>query len=115
VVTDGDRELLRVLIEERTKYLETRVENTHAQSALVADAAREALARASQDMERRLEGLNELRAQVVEDRSRFVTRELFEAEMTPLRDFRSKAVAIAAGLTLISALAGAALMKAFGG
>jgi len=39
------------------------------------------LALAQKEMERRLEGLNELRAQVLEDRGRFVTRELFDAEM----------------------------------
>lgn len=42
------------------------------------------LALAQREMERRLEGLNELRGQVVEDRGRFMTRELFDAEMTAI-------------------------------
>ena len=63
-------------------------------------------------MERRLEGLNELRKQVIEDRGRFVTRELFDVEVDQLKTFRNRATGAAIVLALFAGALGAVVAKA---
>jgi hypothetical protein len=61
----------------------------------------------------RLEKLNELRQEVLEDRAQFVRHDVFNTAIEPLREFRSRAVGAAAILTLVSGVIGAAVMRVF--
>jgi len=77
------------------------------------EAQQREVALAQREMERRLEGLNELRKQAIEDRGRFVTRELFDTELEQLKTFRNRATGAAVVLALLAGVVGAAIARAF--
>ena len=74
----------------------------------------EALALASHTLEIRLEKLNELRREVTEDRAKYVTVEKYDAEIEPLKSFRSKALGFGVLVAVFSGLVGAVLDRLFG-
>jgi DNA polymerase III alpha subunit len=75
----------------------------------------EALQQARIVVDQRLEKLNELRREVTEDRSKFVSVEKYDAEIAPLKEFRSRALGFGALLALISGAVGAIIVKLIGG
>ena len=99
--------LERVLDERDNRYLE-RWESQRREVSL-----------AQREMERRLEALNELRNQVLEDRVRFVLRAVHDSEMdardlrlNALENFRAKAIGAGAVLALLAGAVGAAVARA---
>ena len=100
--------LERVLDERDNRYLE-RWESQRREVSL-----------AQREMERRLEALNELRNQVLEDRGRFVLRDVHDSEMdardarlVALENFRAKATGAGIVLGLFAGAVGAAVARAF--
>lgn len=67
----------------------------------------EAIDLAQRVVSERLEKLNELRAEVVQDRGQYMTRKEFNLIVVPLQEFKSKALGFGALLSLISAVIGA--------
>ena len=85
-------------------------------------AQQDALQLATRNLELRLEKLNELRNEVISDRGTFLTRDRYESQHSALEDkvaalesFRGKALGFGALASLISAVAGALIVKAIGG
>jgi hypothetical protein len=81
-----------------------------------------ALTLATKNLELRLEKLNELRAEVTSDRANFLTRDRYDSQhgaledrTTALESFRGKALGFGALVSLLSAIAGALIVKAVGG
>jgi len=81
-----------------------------------------ALNLATRNLELRLEKLNELRQEVTQDRSSYMTRDRAEAEteaintrVAALESFRGKALGFGALVSLLSAVGGALVVKAIGG
>jgi hypothetical protein len=81
-----------------------------------------ALNLATRNLELRLEKLNELRAEVTQDRSNFLTRDRYESQHQALEDkvallegFRGRALGFGALVSLLSAVGGALAVKAIGG
>jgi len=77
-----------------------------------------ALSIANKNMELRLDKLNELRNEVVQDRSRYMTTERFEMQhktiedrLTKLEMWQSKIIGISIGIGLIAGLAGVIIAK----
>jgi hypothetical protein len=86
----------------------------------IADQA--ALIAARDSISARLEVLNELRSDVVKDRTQFITREAFEAQYDglerrcgQLENWRAKATGVGAVLVIVSGAIGAAIFKVLGG
>lgn len=86
------------------------------------EAQRREVAFALREMERRLESLNELRNQVIQDRHMFVTEAKYNAaieardhRISALENWRSKATGVALVLALFAGAIGAAVMKVLGG
>jgi hypothetical protein len=109
------REFIEAILAEREKAL---------QAAFAAQQI--ALSRASQNIELRLDKLNELRQEVIEDRGTYLTREKYETEhgvlenkIGALEAWRGKALGFGALLALVSAAMGALIQgvvsKALGG
>src|SRR5687768_13576571 len=59
-----------------------------------------AVDQARQAVNLRLEKLNELRAEVIQDRGEFVRHDVFDAAIAPLREFRSRALGAGALVAL---------------
>jgi len=85
-------------------------------------AQQSALSLATRNLELRLEKLNELRQEVTQDRSSYMTRDRAEAEadaintrVAALESFRGKALGFGALVSLLSAVGGALVVKAIGG
>ena len=81
-----------------------------------------AIEQARNAIDLRLEKLNELRSEVIQDRGEYVRRDVHDSQIKGLQDkldalesFRTKAVGAAAVLTLVSGAVGAAIVKALGG
>jgi hypothetical protein len=77
---------------------------------------------AAQVIEQRLQGLNELRSDVVKDRNQFVTRSTYDAEMdardlriASLENWKAKATGAGVILTLFAGAVGAAIARLIGG
>jgi hypothetical protein len=83
--------------------------------AVEAEQVREARA----SINERLERMNEFRAALSDQSAKMVTREVFDATVSPLKDFRAKAlglgVLIAGASALIGAAAAVFIGRAFGG
>ena len=84
------------------------------------EAQRREVSLAQREMERRLEALNELRNQVLEDRGRFLLRDVYDAEMaaqasrfTGLENFRAKSVGVGLVLLAVAGIIGGVISKAF--
>ena len=89
--------------------------------ALIAERDK-AVKEAMRQMEIRLQGLNELRADVVKDRGLLMTRERYDTEHGALEDrvsglenWRGKAALVMGAVATIAGLVGAALMRLFTG
>ena len=89
--------------------------------ALIAERDK-AVKEAMRQMEIRLQGLNELRADVVKDRNLLLTRERFDTEhsalegrVAGLENWRGKAALVMGAVATIAGLVGAALMRLFTG
>jgi hypothetical protein len=63
----------------------------------------------------RLEKLNELRSEVIQDRGEYVRKDVFETQLKPLIEFRSRALGAGAVLALVAGAVGAAILKVLGG
>jgi predicted nucleic acid-binding Zn-ribbon protein len=74
-----------------------------------------ALVRERSRIDEKMQELNNLRREYVSDRSQFVRTEFMEAELRPLKEFRSRAVGVGVAVALFAGAIGAALMKALGG
>lgn len=88
----------------------------------ILDEREKAMEAARQSMEIRLDRLNELRQEVQEDRSQYLTRDRYDSQHQMLEDkvnsleaFRGKALGFGALLSLISAVVGAIIVRSFGG
>lgn len=86
----------------------------HVDDERAQDAARTAI-------DLRLEKLNELRSEVLQDRSQFVRRDLYDADVKSLnekleavRSWQNKAVGAGVILTLLAGTVGALILKLFG-
>ena len=102
---DHDRQYLERILDERDRMYDFRY---HSQQ--------EAIRMARQEMERRLEGLNELRREVTEDRGRFLSVEKYEAErrgiedaLDEAREFRGKVLGLIATTAILAGVVGAAV------
>ena len=100
---DHDRQYLERILEERDRQYDFRYR-----------AQQDALRMAREDMERRLEGLNELRREVTEDRGRFLSVEKYEAErrgiedaLDEAREFRGRILGLIATTAILAGLVGA--------
>lgn len=71
--------------------------------------------RIAQDLKEYKAQANEWRGSLRDQSGQFVSRELFDAAVTPLQDFRARAIGFGALLALISGAAGAVIMRAVGG
>lgn len=102
-MNDGDRAYLLAILEERDRQYDFRYR-----------AQQEALQMAREEMERRLEGLNELRREVTEDRGRFLSVEKYEAQRQAIeaaldeaREFRGKVLGLIATTAILAGVVGA--------
>jgi hypothetical protein len=82
------------------------------------DAAAQALQLATSTLDRRLDGLNELRSEVTQDRGNFITRVEYEGaekennrRLMALEKWQAKLVGIGIILVVLSGLIGAAIMR----
>lgn len=66
----------------------------------------EAIAQARVVVNDRLEKLNELRAEVIKDRGLYITRTEFDLSISPLQEFRARAIGFGALVSLVSAVVG---------
>lgn len=66
-------------------------------------------------MSKRLDGMNEFRDALSDQAGRAVTRELFDATIKPLVEFRSRALGAAVVMAMLSGAVGAAIVKMLGG
>ena len=105
------REYIEAIMAERDKALTAAFRSQQA-----------ALELATRNLELRLEKLNELRAEVTQDRSNFLTRDRYDSQHSALEDkvaqlenFRGKALGFGALVSLLSAVGGALVVKAIGG
>jgi len=105
------REYIERIFDERQKALDVAFK-----------AQEQALRLASNNLELRLEKLNELRNEVTSDRGNFLTRDRYESQHSALEEkvaalesFRGKALGFGALASLLSAVAGALIVKAIGG
>lgn len=73
------------------------------------------LEKAERAMGKRLEGMNEFRDALQDQAARGVSRELFDAQIAPLLEFRSRALGAATVLALVSGSIGAAIARVFSG
>jgi hypothetical protein len=85
------------------------------------DAYDKATSRDRVTMETRLEKLNELRSEVMQDRSQYVRQDVFgsrtdrtEERLSSLENFRAKAIGVSAVLVLFSGTVGAIIARSFG-
>ena len=99
------REHLERIFEERDRQYELRYKSQE-----------DALLVARRDMERRLEGLNELRREVTEDRGRFLSLEKYDAEMRgiadqldELKEFQGRMLGLIATAAILAGIVGAAI------
>lgn len=120
-MNDSDREVLKVLIEERTRYLETLIAANDRRMEAIQMAAKEALTKAETATQLRFEGFNEFNERISELTRTFVDAKVFaeyrnsvERDLGPLKDLRSKAVVVFGAVALFAAAAGAAIVKALG-
>ena len=97
------REHLERIFEERDRQYDLRYK-----------AQEDALAMARRDMERRLEGLNELRRAVETDRGRFLSVEKYDAEMRgvqgeldELKEFQGRVLGLIATAAILAGIVGA--------
>ena len=102
--------------EERRIYVDRILEERDRQYGLRYQAQEDALATARLDMERRLEGLNELRKAVETDRGRFLSVEKYEAEMRgvggqldELKAFQGRILGLMATVAILAGIVGAAV------
>lgn len=105
------REYIERIIDERSKAHDQR----HYDEAQAIDQARAAV-------DLRLEKLNELRSEVLQDRGQFVRRDVYDNDkkgrdlrLQRLESWQARASGAAVILTLIAGLIGAAVMRALGG
>jgi hypothetical protein len=105
------REYIERIFDERQKALDVAFK-----------ANSEALALASRNLELRLEKLNELRQEVTQDRSNFLTRDRYDSQHKALEDrvvslegFRGRALGFGALVALLSGVIGAVIQRALGG
>ena len=104
------------------EYIETIIkDHDRLYSERAAQQARE-LALAREELERRLEGLNELRKQVVQDRAMFFTKEAHEfyaarvqEQVDSFKDFRSRVFGVAAAFVALTAVIVYLIERAVGG
>ena len=75
------REFLDRLIQEQRRYFEQRFTEHEAHHDRDRDAGNRAIQEARERVEQRLEALNELRTEVVSDRTQFVKSEVFDARL----------------------------------
>ncbi len=80
-----------------------------------------ALSLAKENLDLRLQHLNDLRLQVVQDRSVYVSNEKFDANrdgvnvrIAALETWKSKAALVFAGVAAVAGAVGAGVVKAFG-
>ena len=73
-----------------------------------------ALEAARQAVNLRLEKLNELRSEVIQDRGEYVRRDVFESQIKPLLEFRSRALGFGALVALLSGAVGAVIARVLG-
>jgi uncharacterized Fe-S cluster-containing MiaB family protein len=74
-----------------------------------------ALVRERSRIDEKMAELNNLRREYVSDRSQYVRLEVMEAELRPLKEFRSRAVGAGVVLTVVAGAVGAAVVKFLGG
>jgi hypothetical protein len=74
-------------------------------------ASEQALALASRSLEQRLERLNELRAEVTEDRAEYVKRDVYETRIGQLEKFQSRLIGVGAILVIIVPILTALIVK----
>jgi hypothetical protein len=63
----------------------------------------------------RLDRMNEFRGALEDQANKAVTRELFDATIAPLQEFRARAIGFGAVIALISGVIGAVISRAVGG
>lgn len=74
-----------------------------------------ALVRERSRIDEKMTELNNLRRDYVADRGQYVRVEVMEAELQPLKEFRSRAIGASAILAVVAGAIGAAIVKVFGG
>jgi len=84
----------------------------------ILDEREKATEAARKSMELRLDRLNELRAEVQEDRGQYLTRDKYDGEhdalsnrISLLESWRGKAALVMAGVAVVAGLIGAAIMR----
>ncbi|KPJ65314.1 MAG: hypothetical protein AMJ43_10985 [Coxiella sp. DG_40] len=86
------------------EYFNMKFDELEARMQMRADAAKDALIKADQIMEHRLEGMNEFRAQLTSQACTFLPRETFEAEhklLVAKIDATNKILYIGIGIMLV--------------
>jgi hypothetical protein len=100
-------------VEETAKRMETTVRAALSAHEAVHTVEKEHRKDTEVKMDKRLEGMNEFRDALSDQASRAVSRELFDATIAPLQEFRSRAMGAAVVLTLVAGAVGAALVRVF--
>lgn len=103
------REFIGAVMHERDRAHVREHELVDRALRIEAQLREEAISRARQVVEARLEHLNELRSEVLQDRASYVTRDMFDLRLAPLEQFRARALGFRALVSLFSAVIGAVI------
>ena len=108
------------ICEERSQRVGVRLKSIEEMLKLRFEMQDKATLLANKNLEIRLDKLNELRAEVIQDRSRFVTidkydtqHEALESRITKLEMWQSKMYGIAIGIAIVAGVSGGLITEAF--
>ena len=102
-------------VEETAKRLEVTVKTALEGHERVHTVEKEYRKDTEEKMDKRLQSMNEFRGALSDLSKNMVSRELFDATVTPLQEFRSRAIGFGALVALLSGAIGASIARAIGG
>jgi hypothetical protein len=115
------REYLERICAERSKRVVDRITGAEELYSQRFEMQDNALKLATKTLELRLEKLNELRAEVLQDRARYITLDAYDARHAPIEArikaielWNSKVYGAALGIALVGGISGSIVTKIFG-